>query len=52
MCSSDLRSNTFTFNGAVYTPAASHRGTAPDVTISWAGVKSENLASVWSDKGD
>lgn len=41
------RPNTFTFNGAVYTPAASHRGAAPDVTMSWAGVKSENLASVW-----
>ena len=26
------RPNTFTFNGAVYTPAASHRGAAPDVT--------------------
>jgi membrane peptidoglycan carboxypeptidase len=42
----DNRENTFPFEGSWYYPRADH---TPDPTVSlgWAGVRSENLASVW-----
>ncbi|MBX2797862.1 MAG: transglycosylase domain-containing protein [Myxococcales bacterium] len=42
----DNRRNTFLFSGTTYSPRPDHEP-LPDVSLSWAGVKSENLASIW-----
>lgn len=46
----DLLSNSrdvFVFQGQPYFPRPDHAITAKDVSMSWVGVRSENLASVW-----
>jgi penicillin-binding protein 1A len=42
----DNRRNLFTFSGTAYWPSPDH-APAESVSMSWAGVNSENLASVW-----
>jgi penicillin-binding protein 1A len=42
----DNRRNPFTFSTTVYWPSPDH-APAPAVSLSWAGVNSENLASIW-----
>lgn len=42
----DNRPNVFRFEGSHYAPRGDHEG-APFTTLSWAGARSENLASVW-----
>ena len=42
----DNRRNVFTYSGTEYAPRPDH-DPAPDVSMTWAGVKSENLASIW-----
>lgn len=37
----------FVFQGQPYFPRPDHKSAAREVSMSWAGVKSENLASVW-----
>lgn len=37
---------TFEFSGSTYAPRPDHTP-EPEVTMAWAGVKSENIASVW-----
>lgn len=48
--SADLLSNSrdiFVFQGQSYFPRPDHHITSEKVSMSWAGVRSENLASVW-----
>ena len=42
----DNRNHVFPFTTSWYYPRADHRG-EPFVSMSWAGVRSENLASIW-----
>ncbi len=39
--------NVFDFQGQAYFPRPDHKITTEKVSMSWAGVRSENLASVW-----
>jgi len=46
----DLLQNTrevFVYQGQPYFPRPDHTNTADHVSMSWAGVRSENLASIW-----
>lgn len=48
--SADLLRNirdVFVFQGQPYFPRPDHKITSEEVSMSWAGVRSENLASVW-----
>lgn len=48
--SADLLHNSrdvFVFQGQPYFPRPDHKSTNDEVSMSWAGVRSENLASVW-----
>ncbi len=48
--STDLLNNSrdvFLFQGQAYFPRPDHKISTEKVTMSWAGVRSENLASVW-----
>ena len=48
--SADLLNNSrdiFVFQGQSYFPRPDHKSTSEKVSMSWAGVRSENLASVW-----
>ncbi len=48
--SADLLHNSrdvFVFQGRPYFPRPDHKITSKEVSMSWAGVRSENLASVW-----
>jgi membrane peptidoglycan carboxypeptidase len=42
----DNRPNAFHFSGGWYYPRSGHKG-EPWTSISWAGTRSENLASIW-----
>jgi membrane peptidoglycan carboxypeptidase len=37
----------FEFENTLYSPRPDHEGASPLVSMAWAGVKSENLATVW-----
>ncbi|MDR2594890.1 MAG: penicillin-binding protein [Fibromonadaceae bacterium] len=39
--------NLFTYGGTVYFPRPDHLDKSPTVSIAWAAVRSENIASVW-----
>jgi membrane peptidoglycan carboxypeptidase len=39
--------NLFTYDGAAYFPRPDHLDKAPQVSMAWAAVRSENIASVW-----
>jgi len=39
--------NLFTYSGVVYFPRPDHLDKAPLVSMAWAAVRSENIASVW-----
>ncbi|GBU24949.1 peptidoglycan glycosyltransferase [Fibrobacteria bacterium R8-3-H12] len=39
--------NLFTYGGTVYFPRPDHTDKSPNVSIAWAAVRSENIASVW-----
>ena len=39
--------NLFTYGGTVYFPRPDHTDKSPTVSIAWAAVRSENIASVW-----
>ena len=43
----DNNRQTFTFMRQSYTPQPDHRSPFSEVSLSWAGVTSENVASVW-----
>ncbi|MCB9663377.1 MAG: transglycosylase domain-containing protein [Alphaproteobacteria bacterium] len=42
----DNRRNVFPFSTTAYWPSPDHQG-EPEVSLAWAGVRSENLATVW-----
>jgi membrane peptidoglycan carboxypeptidase len=39
--------NLFTYGGTIYFPRADHLDKSPQVSMAWAAVRSENIASVW-----
>jgi membrane peptidoglycan carboxypeptidase len=39
--------NLFTYGGTVYFPRPDHLDKSPQVSMAWAAVRSENIASVW-----
>jgi len=39
--------NLFTYGETVYFPRPDHQDKAPQVSIAWAAVRSENIASIW-----
>ena len=39
--------NVFVFQNASYFPRPDHKSPYPEVTMNWAGAKSENLATIW-----
>jgi len=39
--------NLFTYDGVAYFPRPDHLDKAPQVSMAWAAVRSENIASVW-----
>ncbi|MDR0515906.1 MAG: penicillin-binding protein [Fibromonadaceae bacterium] len=39
--------NLFTYGGTIYFPRADHADKAPQTSMAWAAVRSENIASVW-----
>jgi membrane peptidoglycan carboxypeptidase len=39
--------NLFTYDGTAYFPRPDHLDRAPQVSMAWAAVRSENIASVW-----
>ena len=43
----DNRRAVFPYQSTFYYPRPDHRGAPPQVSMGWAAVKSENLASVW-----
>ncbi len=43
----DNRRDVFPFEGSFYFPRPDHENAPDDVSLAWAGVHSENLASVW-----
>ena len=43
----DNRRGVFPYQGTFYYPRPDHRGAPERVSIAWAAVKSENLASIW-----
>ncbi len=43
----DNRRDVFPFEGSYYYPRPDHKGAPEQVGLAWAGVHSENLASVW-----
>jgi penicillin-binding protein 1A len=43
----DNRRNVFPFRNQAYFPRPDHKPNSNHISMSWAGVKSENLASVW-----
>ena len=43
----DNRRDVFPFEGSFYYPRPDHQGAPDEVSLAWAGVTSENVASVW-----
>ena len=43
----DNRRNVFVYQNMPYFPRPMHKIDAPSISMTWAGVRSENLASVW-----